>query len=80
MVIGCSCRDSRRMDEIADVDLLADAVAAIALERLMALAPRPDLRRDFLRELLELHAKYGAAEASRILAMLGRCPEAGSCH
>ncbi len=55
------------MDEPTDNELLADAIACVALDALDRLADAPEARSLFLRELLALLARHGVGEATEAL-------------
>lgn len=55
------------MDEPTPDELLADAIACVALDLLKRLADAPVARARFLRDLLGLMARYGAGEAAEAL-------------
>jgi hypothetical protein len=59
------------MDEPTPDELLADAIAYVALDLLDRLADSPEARSRFLRDLLGLMARYGAGEAADALRGLG---------
>jgi hypothetical protein len=55
------------MLEIPRDDLLADAIACVALDVLQCQADSPEARSRFLLDLLALLARYGSGEAAEVL-------------